>query len=200
MRRRRRARAMRLLLYRLPRPAVTVFPRGRPRAADDQRGPHARLRRRSDAAPRAAARGGGRHRYGFTDARFVRYRPRAEPTGDPVVIDYAGKRIPLRPRHTLSLGAAAEHRHGRRMARRPRTAGRHTGRRTHLLGRGEHPLAKFTSLVDCPLRLEHTRYRWPSGVATRGHPLRGVPLRIDGTRIRPARTSPDFGITLNIHI
>jgi outer membrane receptor protein involved in Fe transport len=42
--------------------------------------------------------------YGFTDARFDRYRDSVRIDGTYKEVDYSGKRVPIIPKHTLSLG------------------------------------------------------------------------------------------------
>ena len=43
--------------------------------------------------------------YGFTEARFTKYADSARVNGVYQEIDYAGKSVPMIPKHTLSLGA-----------------------------------------------------------------------------------------------
>lgn len=140
--------------------------------------------------------------YGFTDARFVRYRTAGKNAdGDPVVIDYAGKQIPYAPRHTLSLGAAWSIATGVAwlgdlvLQAGMRGAGR-------IYWDEENTRSQsFYTLVDASLRLEHTRYSlalWGRNLAdTRYEVFRFESMgREFAQRGRP-RT---FGITLNIHI
>ena len=171
------------------------FPRGRPGPMTANAG------RRSCGAeatlhlePRRS--GGVDIAYGFTDARFVRYRTAGKNAdGDPVVIDYApGKQIPYAP-GTRSRSDRVEHRHGvRAHGSATSTAGRHAGRRTHLLGRGEHPLIKF---LHARRRLAAPRAHpllaaGPLGPQPRGHPLRGVRFESMGREFAQRGRPPDL--------
>ena len=140
--------------------------------------------------------------YGFTDARFRRYRTTVEDAdGAPLRVDYRGNRIPYAPRHTLAAGAQWTLHTGRtwpeRVALRADLKG--TG---HIEWNEENTRRqRFYMLAGVSLRLEHDRYSltlWCRNLADERYDV--FYFKSIGNEFVQRGLPRTAGITLNINL
>ncbi len=95
--------------------------------------------------------------YGFTDARFRRYRPGLrDAQGRPV--DYAGNRIPYAPRHTLAAAADYTFAVGRKWLERIVLHAGMQGAGAIAWNERNSLRQPFYALLEAAVRFEHRRY------------------------------------------